>query len=161
MCETKKGRLSYRKKSIEEFFWGRSFFLTASPPFYAFGFFAFFVYSSTFPYIVLLWVIYCVMISWVNGRKYENLLQFNNGWLASLRTWYYFILCFSSSWFGYYLTLIRNSHNITCYSYLQKFLLKTKTYKLVVGNCDSPVYCKNDKFRKSYRLFVAHLCLVW
>ena len=25
---------------------------------------------------------------WVNGQKYENLLQFNTSWLASLRTWY-------------------------------------------------------------------------
>ena len=153
-CETKKEGLSYRKKCIEEFLWGTSIFLTVRPPFYTFVFFAFFVYSSTFPYIILLWVIFCVMISWVNGRKYENLLQFNTGWLASLRTWYYFMLCFSSSCFGYDLTLIKNSHNITCYS-------KTKTYKMAVGNCDSSVYCKNDKFRKSYRLFVTHLCLVW
>ena len=33
-------------------------------------------------YIILL---YCVMISWVNGEKYENLLQVHTSWLASLR----------------------------------------------------------------------------
>ena len=26
---------------------------------------------------LLLWVVFCVMISWLNDRKYENLLQFN------------------------------------------------------------------------------------
>ena len=35
----------------------------------------------------MLWVVFCVML-WVNGQKYENLLQFNTSWLASLRTWY-------------------------------------------------------------------------
>ena len=34
--------------------------------------------------------IFCVIILWVNGWKYENLLQINTSWLASLRTWYYF-----------------------------------------------------------------------
>ena len=144
-----------QKKVYRGIFMRYIIFLTARPPFCVFVFFLLSSSTqSTFPYIVLLWVIFCVMISWVNGRKYENLLQFNTGWLASLRTWYYFMLCFSSSCFGYDLTLIKNSHNITCYS-------KTKTYKMAVGNCDSSVYCKNDKFRKSYRLFVTHLCLVW
>ena len=31
-------------------------------------------------HITLLWVVFCVMISWVNGQKYENLLHFNTSW---------------------------------------------------------------------------------
>ena len=72
--------------------------------------------------------------------KYDNLLQFNASWLASLETWYYFQLCFSFSCSGYDLILIKKTHAINCYSFLQKFLLKTKTYKLV-GNCGSSIYC--------------------
>ena len=52
-------------------------------------------------YVVLLWVVFCVMTSWVNGRKYENPLQFNTSLLASLRMWFYFRLCFSFTCSGY------------------------------------------------------------
>ena len=62
----------------------------------------------------------------MSGRKYENLLQFDTSWLASLRTWYYFRLCFSFSCSGYDLTLPRKSNTLNCYSFLHKFLLKTK-----------------------------------
>ena len=71
-----------------------------------------------------------VIISWVNGRKYENLLQFYFSWLSALRTWYYFRLCFSFSCFVFDLTLIKKSHTLNCYLF----------YKLVVGNCDSTIY---------------------
>ena len=85
----------------------------------------FFVYSP-FPsnaiaewslqmYIALLWVVFCVMISWVNGRKYENPLKDNTSCLASLRTWYYFRLCFNFSCSGYDLKLIKKSHTLSCY----------------------------------------------
>ena len=67
-----------------------------------------------------------VMISWVNGRKYENLLQFYLSWLPALRTWYYFRLCFSFSCFVFDLTLIQKSHALNCYPFLHKFLLKPK-----------------------------------
>ena len=82
-------------------------------------FVALFVYSLPFPkgrtcwmarYIILVWVAFCVMISWVNGPKCENLLQFNTSWLESPRTWYYFKLCFSFSCSSYDLTLIKKSH---------------------------------------------------
>ena len=43
--------------------------------------------------IILSWVVFYVMISWVVGQKYENQLQFNISWLVSLRQWYYFRLC--------------------------------------------------------------------
>ena len=43
--------------------------------------------------IILPWVVFYVMISWVVGQKYENQLQFNISWLVSLRQWYYFRLC--------------------------------------------------------------------
>ena len=90
-------------------------------------------------YIILLWLVFCVIISWVNGRKYENLLQFNTNWLASLRTWYYFRLCFSFSCVGYDLSLIKKSHTLNCYPFVQKFFIHF--YKLVLGNCGSSIYC--------------------
>ena len=37
-----------------------------------------------------------VVISWGSGQKYEILLQFNTGSLASLKPWYYSRICFSS-----------------------------------------------------------------
>ena len=83
--------------------------------------------------VVLLWVVFCVMISWVKGLKYKDPLQFNTSWLTSLRMWYHFRLCFRFSCSDYDLTLIKTSHTLNCYSFFQKFLLKTKTYKLVVG----------------------------
>ena len=69
-------------------------------------------------YIILLRVVFCVMISWVNGQ--------NAIWLAPLRAWYYVRLCFSCRCSGYDHTLIKKSHKLNCYSLLQKFLLKTK-----------------------------------
>ena len=65
--------------------------------------------------IILIWVVFCVMILWVNGRKYENLMRLSNSCLASLRTWYYFRLCFSFSYSGYDLTLIKKSHTSNFY----------------------------------------------
>ena len=115
-------------------------------------FIAFFVYSLLFPsyvlaewplcrYIIFRWLVFCVMITWVNGRKYDNLLQFNTSWLASLRPWYYLRLGFSSSCSGYDHRLIKKSHTINYYLFLRKFLPKTKTYKFIVGNRGSSIYC--------------------
>ena len=81
--KTKKERLSYRKKYVEEFEWGISLFWLHA--LLSISFVAFFVYSLPLPkwsncrmasikIYILLWVIFCVMISWVNGRKYENFL---------------------------------------------------------------------------------------
>ena len=77
------------------------------------------------------------------------LIKKGYSWLASPRTRYYFRLCFSFNCSGYDLTLIQRNHIFNCYLFLQKFLLKTKSYKLAVGNCDSSVYCCNDKFKKA------------
>ena len=88
-------------------------------------------------------MVFCLMISWMSSWKSENILQFNTSWLVSLQLWYYFRLCFSFSFSGYDLTLIKKSHILNCYLFLQKFLFKTKTYKLVVG-----------KYRKSYQCFL-------
>ena len=69
----------------------------------------------------------------MNGQKYENLLQFYFSWLPALRIWYYFRLCFSFISFVFDLTLIKRSHTLNCYSFLHKFLLKTKiTISLLV-----------------------------
>ena len=92
-------------------------------------------------YIILRWLVLCVMIPCVNSQKYDNLLQFNTNWLASLGTWYYFRLCFSFSCSGHGLTWIKKCPTLNCYSFLQTFLLKTKFRKLVVGNCGSSFYC--------------------
>ena len=48
-----------------------------------------------------------------DSRKYKNLLQFNTSWLASLRTWYCFRVCFSFSCSSYDLTLIRKRHTLS------------------------------------------------
>ena len=101
--ETKKERLGYRKKYIEEFVPGTSlFWLHAS-------FLCYFLLLSSS--IILLWMVFCVMISWENGFKYENLLQLNTSWLVSLRTWFYFRLDFSFSCSGYDL-IFNKSHTI-------------------------------------------------
>ena len=82
-------------------------FFDYTPSFLCHFFVDFFVYSLSFPkwctfwmvqYMILVWMVFCVMISWVNGRKCENLLQFKTSGLASLRTWYYFRLNFSWLW---------------------------------------------------------------
>ena len=74
----------------------------------------------------------------------ENLLQFNTSWLVSVRTWSYFRLFFSFSYSSYDLEepiLNMKSHTLNWYWFLLKFLLKTKTYNLAVGNCGSSIYC--------------------
>ena len=127
--------MSYRKKYKEEFVWETSLFWLHTLLTISF-FVVFFVYS-------LSQVTYFLndpnkdtkyFYGWyrVWYGTYENLLQFNTSWLASLRTWYYFRLCFSFSCSGYDLTLIKKSHTRNCYLFSQKFLLKTKTYKLLL-----------------------------
>ena len=78
-------------------------FLTTCHPFYIIFDCFLFVPLLPFPSDVLAeWllykcidkVIFCVIVSLVNCRKYENLLQFNTSRLAFLRTWYYFRLFF-------------------------------------------------------------------
>ena len=67
-------------------------------------------------------MVFCVMISWVNGRKQENLLQFNTSWLASLRIWYYFRLFSIFSCPCYDLILIKKSKinwSLTYYSHVK------------------------------------------
>ena len=110
-------------------------FLTARSPFYVI--FCCLLYLLPFPSnvliewpqktYILLWLVFCVM------SKNETILQFNTSWLASLRTWYYFRHFFGFSCSGYDLILIVKSH--IC------FLSKTKTYKLVVGDCGISIYC--------------------
>ena len=95
--------MSYRKKYIEEFLWETSLFRLLA-----------------------------FLSSWVNSQKYENLLQFDTSWLASLKTWHYFRLCFTFSWSGYDLTLIKTSDPLNCYLFLQKFLLEKNVKSLIV-----------------------------
>ena len=111
-------------------------FLTAHPPFYVI--FCCLLYLLPFPSnvliewpqktYILLWVVFCVM------SKNETILQFNTSCLASLRMWYYFRHFLAS-------VVWPMSHILNCYSFLLKFLSKTKTYNLVVGNCGSSIYC--------------------
>ena len=104
-------------------------FLTALTPFYVIRccFLCLLLSPSQVTYLLNGPYGWCsVMISWVNGRKYENLLQFYFSWLPALRTWYYFRLCFSFSCFVFDLTLIKKSHTLNCCSFVHKFLLKAK-----------------------------------
>ena len=75
----------------------------------------------------------------MNGRKYENLkfLVILYQLVSIYKNMIYFRLCYGFSCPGYDLTLIKKSHTLNFYSFLQKFFLKTKTCKLVVGNCCS------------------------
>ena len=106
--ETNKERLSCRKKYIEEFVWGTSLFWLHFLLSMSF-FIAFFVYSLPIPKWRTCWIapikIYNIALVGitppVNSRKYDDLLQFNTSWLASLRAWYYFRLFFSFSCSGY------------------------------------------------------------
>ena len=77
--ETKKERLSYRKKYTEEFVWGISLFLTARSPFNIFLLLSLstpspfasdvFVEWPPIKIYILLWVVFCVVLSWVNSRN--------------------------------------------------------------------------------------------
>ena len=100
-------------------------FLTALPPFCAIlcCFLCLLPSFSQVTYLLYSSYGWCsVMISWVNGGKYENLLQF-----YFIKTWYYFRLRFSFSCFVFDLALIRKSHTLNCcYLFLHNFLLKTK-----------------------------------
>ena len=114
-------KIELQKKYIEEFMWGTSL-LDCKPSFP----YHFLLLSSSTPsssqvtyllngpyikrYSVLLWVLFCVMVSWVKGQKHENVFQFNTSWLASLKMQYYFRLSFSFSCPGYDVTFIKSSH---------------------------------------------------
>ena len=62
-------------------------------------------------------VMFYVMISWVNGQKYENLLQF---------IIQYIILDFVLASVVLAMTLTKKSNILSCYSFLHKLLLITK-----------------------------------
>ena len=76
-----------------------------------------------------------IMSEWSKNMKISRNLILA-GWHFQ-KTWYYFRLCFSFSCSSSDLILIKKSHTLNSYLFLQKFLLKIKTYKLVVGNCGS------------------------
>ena len=123
------------------------------------------------------WVVFCVITSWVNGRKYENLSEHNFSWLPALRTSYYFRLCFGFSCFIFDLTLIKKNHTLNCHSFLHKFLLKTKiTNSMLVTviaqftakttNSEKAIYflsimcCSINKL-KSHLLFTCKNFVLW
>ena len=143
--------MSYWKKYIDDFVWGTSLFwlhVLLSMSFFV----AFFIYSlpllkwrtcwmaPTKIYNIAMGGILCDNIMSERSKiwKYEYLLQFNTNWLVSLRTWYYFRLCFGFSCSGYDLSLIKKGHTLNCYPFVQKFFIRF--YKLVLGNCGSLIY---------------------
>ena len=81
----------------------------------------------------------------------------------------YFRLYSSVSCSGHVLTLIKKRHTLNFYSFLQKFFLKTKTHKLVVGNFVAQFTAKTRNSEKGIsRLFVTYVlyfpnrgCLLW
>ena len=89
---------------------------------------------------------FCVVISWGDVRKYENLAQFNTDWLACLRTWYYFSLSRS----GYDLTVIKSRQTWNCYSLFWNFLLKTQIYKLLVVTVVAQCTTKTTYLKKAF-----------
>ena len=97
----------------------------------------------------MLWVAFCIVISWEDVRKYKNLAQFNTDWLASLRTWYYF--SFSRS--GYDLTVIKSRQTWNCYSLFWNFLLKTQIYKFLVGAAVTQCTTKTKYLKKAIYFF--------
>ena len=169
---------------MEELAWGTS--LCWLHAFLYVIFVALFVYSLTLPkgrtcwmaqYIILVWVLFCVMISWVNGPKCENLLQFNTSWLESPRTWYYFKLCFSFSCSSYDLTLIKKSHtrglikkqNLTlvrfrCFNSL--LVIVVPQFRAKTRNSEKDIYflsrisCSMNKL-KSHVLFTCQNFVFW
>ena len=90
-----------------------------------------------------------VMISWVKGQKYENLLEFYFGWLPALRTLYFFRLCFNCSCFVFDLTLIKKNHTLNCYSFLHKLLLKTNITNLLLVTVITQFTAKIKKSEKA------------
>ena len=94
--------------------------------------------------IILLWT----AITSVWCQKYETLLQFDTSWLASLRTWHYFRLFWLQLFWLWPYINHKELHIKLLFVFTKKFLLKTKTYKLVVGNCGSSIYSLNKKLRK-------------
>ena len=141
--EIKMVRLSYRKKYTEEFVSAICYFFDCTPS-SLYLFVAFFVYSLPLSKLRACGMVFINIYSvatggmlcddvLLNGRKYENYLQFNTSWLSSLRTWYYFELFCSFSCSGYDLPLIIKSHSLNYYLLLQKFLLKTKIYNSLLA----------------------------
>ena len=146
-------------------------FLTARPPFYVTFccFLPLLLPPSQVTYLLHgpykdTWYCYGLYsVRWYHEWTVENMKIFCNlilaGWHKNV---IYFRLCFSFSCSGCNLTLIKKSHTLNFYlflqkflsktktynkksrtlnfySFLQKFLLKVKTYKLVVGNCGSSI----------------------
>ena len=77
-------------------------------------------------------MVFCVVISWVNSRKYDNFWQFNTGWLTSLRTWYYIRPFFSFSCSGYGLTVIYKFTNSLLVTVLAQFTTKKENSKKAI-----------------------------
>ena len=143
--------MSYRKKYIEESVWGTSLFwmhalLSMSL------FVTFFVYCLPFSKWRISWMVHIKISNIAMGgilcddimserSKIWKFLTFNTSWLASLRTWYYFRLCFSFSCSGYDLILIKKSHTLKLLFISTKVFIKNRNWQLVVGNCGSSIYC--------------------
>ena len=100
-----KPRLSYGKKTWKKLCEGHYFFDCTNS--FLCHFLLLFL-SSPFPYpldvfaewplkrcIILRCLVYCVMIPWVNGRKYDKSLQFSTSCFAYLGTWFFLRLCFN------------------------------------------------------------------
>ena len=61
----------------------------------------------------------------MNDQKHKNIQQFPTDWFASLKTWYYFRLCFSVSCFGYDLLVVKMTQTLNYYSFYTKVFIKT------------------------------------
>ena len=136
--------------------------MNALPPFYVIlcCFLCLFSFPSQVTYLFNGQYGWCsVMISRVNGPKWENLLQFYFSWLPARREWYYFRLCFSFSCFLFNLTLIKKGHTLNCYSFLHKFLLKTKNTNSLLVTVIAQFTAKTTNSEKTTLRFVHHVLL--
>ena len=151
--ETKKEqRLSYWKNYIKEFVRGTSLlWLHALFPMSLF--LAFFIYPLPLPKWRTCWMAPIKIHNIAMGGILCNeILNERSKIWKSLAIWYYLVgISNNVIYFSFILASVvrdmtpsinfRNSNTLNFYSFLQEVSAKPKTYKLVVDNCDSSIYC--------------------
>ena len=114
------GKIQFQKKEIE-FVWVRNVF-DCTPSFLCHSLLL--SWSTPFPFpsdVLTQWLYGDVLCDDIMSKQSKIWKS-----LAIYYSMYYFRLCFSFSCSGYDLTLTKKSNTLNCYSFLHKFLLKTK-----------------------------------
>ena len=79
------------------------------------------------------------MMSWVNGRKCENLLnilQFNTSWLASIRTWYFAL----ASCLAVTLHFLKKRHTLSFSSFFLLLVTVVAQFTAKTTNSEKAIY---------------------